>query len=433
MEPILDPGTAEELSAKAIQQVESMRTMFGTPRISIAPVLNGSTPDSVVANPRIAIVDDDPINIKVLQKHLKLAGYRQFFTTTDSREAVGMIRAQEPDVVLLDIMMPHVSGLDILRELRGMQSFVDLPIVILTAASDRETKLEAVRLGATEFLTKPVDTVELEARLRNLLALKAHRDRIRQYTWELEIEVAARAAELADAHREVVQCLALVGEYRDNETSHHTLRVGRYAEIMALRLGLGPIIAARVRDAAALHDIGKVGIPDAILLKPGKLDAAEWAIMQRHCEKGRSICSPRGDDPDPVPELPDLGDSAILGGGNSPILRLAASITYTHHERWDGSGYPRGLAGEAIPIEGRIAAVADVFDALVSNRPYKSAMPLGEAIELIRKGRGTHFDPAVVDAFLAGMDEIVNVHRTLADASFPRESRADGLTARERL
>jgi len=208
----------------AAGQVESMRTMFGSPRIAVAPVLNGASADEVISNPKIAIVDDGPINIKVVQKHLQLAGYRQFFTTTDSTRAMDLIGQEHPDVVLLDIVMPQVTGLEILEKLRQTEEFVDLPVIILTAANDQETKLTALRLGATEFLGKPVDAVELQTRLRNVLTVKAHQDRLKNYAWELELEVAARSNELAQAYREVVHCLAKVGEYRDNETGNHVFR-----------------------------------------------------------------------------------------------------------------------------------------------------------------------------------------------------------------
>ncbi len=395
-----DPGGGGE-------SVDQMRSMFGTPRIALEPVLHGSQADELVSNPRIAIVDDEPINIKVVRKFLTLAGYGQFFTTTDATRALALVEAERPDVVLLDVMMPEVSGLEILGELRKSQEHADLPVIILTASSDRETKLEALRLGATEFLGKPVDSVELEARLHNVLVTKAHQDRVKSYAWELELEVAVRSTELAQAHAEVIECLAQVGEHRDNETGNHVMRVGRYAEIVARRLGLSRELVGRIAQAAPLHDIGKVGIPDAILLKPGKLDEAEFEQMKEHCRFGQQVCSPRGH-----------GASAAATGaaGTSPILAMAATIAVTHHEKWDGSGYPHGLAGEAIPIEGRITAVADVFDALTSQRPYKAALPFDESVAVIESEKGRHFDPPVVEAFLAGLDEIARVHRECSDA-----------------
>jgi len=390
-------------------QIGAMRVLFGTPRLALEPVLQGSAADQVVSNPRIVIVDDEPINVKVVQKYLKLAGYQQFATTTDATQALDLIRAEQPDVVLLDIVMPGISGLEILAELRRCDQSFDLPVIILTAACDRETKLAALRAGATEFLGKPVDAVELEVRLRNVLVNKAHRDRTKSHAWELEREVAIRTAELAQAHREVIQCLATVGEYRDNETGNHVLRVGRYAAVIARRLGMDPDFVARIQQAAALHDIGKVGIPDAILLKPGKLDEIEFQRMQLHCGYGRRVCTSSSEDPERRFESHASAGRAIAETGTSPILRMAAIIAYSHHEKWDGGGYPGGLRGEQIPLEGRITAVADVFDALTTRRPYKRAFSVEESLAIMKDQRGQHFDPLVLDAFLDAIEEIVKI------------------------
>lgn len=397
--PVQDPAA----------QVQAMRSMFGTPRLETAPVLDGEAADRVLSDPQIAIIDDEPINIKVVQKYLKLAGYQRFCTTSDATQAMALISSAQPDVVLLDIMMPQVSGLEILDQLRAEAQFEDLPVIILTAACERETKLDALRRGANEFLAKPVDAVELEARLRNVLVLKAHQDRIKHHAWELEREVARRSAELALAHQQVLDCLARVGEYRDNETGQHVARVGNYAALIAQRLGKDAAYCQRIRQAAALHDIGKVGVPDAILLKRGKLTEHEFRRMQEHCACGKNICCGHFCDP---AEADDLCEQAQ---GMSPLLRMAAVICYTHHERWDGAGYPRGLRGEAIPLEGRITAVADVFDALTSARPYKPAFPVEEALKIIRSERGTHFDPMVVDAFFDSLEQILRVRRECAD------------------
>ncbi|MGO8749232.1 MAG: HD domain-containing phosphohydrolase [Thermoguttaceae bacterium] len=401
--------------AAVADRVEMMRAMFGAPRPSMAPNTEGPDCDTVICNPKIAIIDDQPINIKVVQRYLKLAGYQRFFTTVEAREAAGLIRQAEPDVVLLDIMMPHVSGLDILADLRRSERFVDLPVIILTAASDKQTKLDALRLGATDFLQKPIDPVELETRLRNVLTMKAHQDRIKSHAWELEREVAIRSAELAEAYREVVQCLARVGEFRDNETGKHTLRVGRYAEIITIHLGMGKEFASRIREAAPLHDIGKVGIPDSILLKPGKLDEAEFEQMRGHSRYGRDMCAGPAPDRGAAAASHTTAGQAITAETRSPILRMAAVIAHTHHERWDGAGYPRGLKGEEIPIEGRITAVADVFDALTSQRPYKPAFSLEKSTGILRAQSGTQFDPSVVDAFFAGFEQIVSVYNEYAD------------------
>lgn len=398
-------------SAPRSEQVDEIRSLFGSPRLPRDPWRHGSSADQVISNPRIAIIDDEPINLKAVREHLQMAGYQQFFTTSDSTKAIDLIRAERPDVVLLDIVMPQVSGLDILNQLRETEEFFDLPVIILTAVTDHETKLEGLESGATEFLTKPVDSVELEVRLKNVLRMKAHCDRLKSHAWDLELEVAVRSAELSQAHGEVVQCLAKVGEYRDNATGRHVMRVGRYAEILARQMDFDKEFVARIRQAAPLHDIGKVGVSDAILLKPGKLDAVEYAQMQKHCGYGLEVCG----NPDVESDLPFESHTkvgATIGKqGASPLLRMAGVIAMTHHEKWDGSGYPCGLVGEEIPMEGRITAIADVFDAMCSKRPYKPALPLEECLAAVKEGRGVAFDPAVVDAFLDRIDEIVQVYR----------------------
>lgn len=397
--------------------VETVRSLFGTPRPHITPAPANSTPDDVVRDPQIAIVDDQSINVKVVQKHLTLAGYQRFVTTTDAREAVAMVERDHPDVLLLDIMMPHVSGLEILASLRSDARFVDLPVIILTAATDKDTKLAALNLGATEFLNKPLEHVELETRVRNVLVSKARQDRLRQYTWELELEVAMRCAELASAHQEIVLCLATVCEYRDDEAGRHILRVGRYAEIIARRLGLDHEFAERIRYAATLHDIGKIGVSDQVLRKPGKLDESEWEAMRRHCEFGRRMCFQLSDKSSGCPlSHPATGESDIATG-SSPLLRMAGSIAYTHHERWDGAGYPRGAKHKEIPIEGRITALADVFDALTTQRSYKPAFSVENSLGIVRQERGKHFDPDVVDAFFAGIEEILLVCHRFRDSA----------------
>jgi putative two-component system response regulator len=405
-------------------EVGAIRTLFGNPRPYVDPVLGNSSPDQVIQNPKIAIVDDQPINIKVVQKYLKLAGYQQFATTTDSREALQLIDRERPDVLLLDIMMPHVSGLEILSSLREDSRFTDLPVIILTADTEKNTKLEALKRGTTEFLNKPVDSVELQTRLRNVLVAKARHDALQKYAWELELEVAIRCTELAEAYREVVHCLATLSEYRDNETGKHIIRVGKYAEIIAKYMGMDPEFVGRISDAAPLHDVGKIGIPDDVLLKPGKLDQAERGLMNQHCDLGRSVCHEGGRAP-----LSHHRSHVQLGRTvgmttNSPLLQMAGSIAFSHHERWDGAGYPQGLRGENIPIEGRITALADVFDALTSKRPYKPAFSVEKSMEIIREQRGKHFDPQVLDAFLAGFDEIMGVYHEFRDSEESQEETA---------
>ncbi len=396
------------------QRVEMVRAMFGKPQVGLSTEHLSAEARDIVAKPRIAVIDDQPINVKVVEKYLKMAGYEKFYDTTDATQATAMIRRERPDVVLLDIMMPHVSGLEILAELRNDEQFVDLPVIILTAVSESQTKMEAYKLGATEFLQKPVDPVELEIRLRNVLVAKSQQDAVKRYATELEREVAIRTAKLAQAHHEVVRCLARVGEYRDNETGDHITRVGKYSEIIAKHLGLPKEIVRRIGEAAPLHDIGKVGIPDSILLKPGKLDEVEFSEMKQHCEYGRVMCSMTDT---PQTKSHARHGMAIIAESVSPVLKMAGTIAFSHHERWDGKGYPNGLKGEEIPIEARIVAVADVFDALTSKRPYKPAFSLERSLRIIREGSGTQFDANVVDAFFSGLEEVTAVRNELGDTS----------------
>lgn len=357
---------------------------------------------------RVMIVDDEPINVTVVRKFLQRSGYQNFDEITDSAQALGHLYAHPPDVLLLDLMMPVVSGLDILEAVRADPTLARLPVLILTASCDPETKIEALNLGATDFLSKPVDPTELIPRVRNALLVKGRED-------ALEELVLKRTAELERSRREVIHCLARAAEFRDNETGRHVIRVGKYAGILARQLGFNERDAQQLEVAATLHDIGKIGIPDAILLKPGKLDPEEFELMQKHSAYGRQIVH----EMNPAEYVSFAGHaelgSNLLGECTSPVLQLASRISLTHHERWDGTGYPLCLAGTDIPLEGRITAVADVFDALSSRRPYKAAFPLAKCVEILEEGRGGHFDPEVLDAFHAQREAIVRVQIDYAD------------------
>lgn len=368
-----------------------------------------------VPDARIVVIDDEPVNIKVVTRLLRLEGYSHFVNTNESRDALNLIRRESPDLVLLDLMMPHHSGLDILSELRSHESTQHVPVIILTAATDRVTRVNVLQAGANDFLNKPIDPSELAPRVGNLLALKRHRDELQNHSRQLEAAVQERTAELEASRRDLLHCLARAAEFRDDDTGHHVLRVGRYARIVAEALGLDSKYLDCIEQAAQLHDVGKIGIEDSILKKPGRLTEDEFEIMRKHASLGKRILQRFS----PQEEMiirhhTDIG-AKVLGAARSPTLEMATRIALTHHEWWDGSGYPLGLKGEDIPLEGRITAVADVFDALSTKRCYKNAIPVDKCFEIISGESGTHFDPRILDAFFSRRNEIVEVQVRYAD------------------
>jgi putative two-component system response regulator len=359
---------------------------------------------------KILIVDDEPINVKVVRKYLRGAGYSNFVTTTDATTAIDLITKEDPDIILLDYMMPGVNGLDLLKWLRSQEQFKLTPVLILTASTEAEIKLAALEAGATDFLPKPLDPHELFPRVRNALIVKAHQDHLASYSTKLEQEVQARTAELEMSRLRVFQCLARAGEFRDDTTGTHVLRVGRCTGIIAAEFGYSAKQVAKLELAAQLHDIGKIGIPDAILLKPGKLTPEEFEVMRKHTVYGKGIIDPTTDNEAELSRRYSGAGTGPVKFSESPLLALAASIALTHHEKFDGSGYPNGLRGEDIPLEGRMTAIVDVFDALQSPRPYKTAMPVEKCLEIIAIDRGKHFDPRVHDALLKRLPEILDVY-----------------------
>ncbi|QDU58755.1 HD domain-containing phosphohydrolase [Aeoliella mucimassa] len=368
-----------------------------------------------VPDAKLVVIDDEPVNIKVVSRLLRIEGYTSFVSTTDSREAIDLIRGESPDLVLLDLMMPHVSGLDILSELRQQPSLSHTPVIVLTASTDQETRVDALRRGANDLLNKPIDPSELAPRVGNLLVLKRHQDQLRDQSRELEAAVQRRTAELEASRRDLLHCLARAAEFRDDDTGHHVLRVGRYARLVAEAMQFDASFIDCIEQAAQLHDVGKIGVADAVLKKPGKLTEEEFDVMQKHAGLGKRVLQRLS----PQEEIAlrhhaDIG-AKVLGVANSPVLDMATRIALTHHERWDGSGYPIGLKGNDIPIEGRITAVADVFDALSTKRCYKQAFPIDRCFEIMAESRGTHFDPVVLDAFFSKRAEIVETQMRYAD------------------
>ena len=371
--------------------------------------------DESLLTAKILIVDDEPINVKVCQKYLHELGYKRCIGLTDSARTITVILEERPDVVILDVMMPVVSGMDVLKLIRRHDELMHLPVLILTASSDRTTKLSVLNLGATDFLTKPIDPSELAPRIRNVLVVKRYHDTLRNHAQALEEAVRQRTADLESSRMDVIHCLARAVEYRDDQTGRHVERVGRYAGIIAGALGMDDATVTMIEQAAQLHDVGKIGVPDDILLKPGALTPEEFERMQKHTLFGRRIVEQMSDrDWEKLRQHVQIG-SRILAVPRSPLLSMAARIALTHHERWDGSGYPLGLAGEDIPLEGRITAVADVFDALSSHRPYKPSYPVDKCFGILRSESGAHFDPKVIDAFFSRRDQIVQTQMDLAD------------------
>ena len=390
---------------------------LGLDRLTAPEVEKTTVPviDDFIRNAKVMIVDDEAYNLLVVRRFLQNSGYQNFVTTTDGRQVLDLLNQELPDIVLLDVMTPEVSGLEILRLMKMDAVLSTIPVIILTAAPEVSVKTQALESGATDCLSKPIEPTELVLRVRNVLAAKSHFDNLANYSVRLEREVEARTMELVQSRRQVIFSLARTAEFRDNETGHHVIRVGKYARLIALKLGFSQDQAEAIELAAQLHDVGKIGIPDRILHKPDKLDYDEFEFMKKHCGFGRQIidCMPEPEW-NALKRHTELG-SVMLDVRSSPIMRLASRVALTHHERWDGSGYPLGLAGEDIPIEGRITSVADVFDALSSKRSYKEPFPRERSFAILEEGRGVRFDPAVLDAFFSLSEEIVEIQMRYAD------------------
>ncbi|MEM9645598.1 MAG: HD domain-containing phosphohydrolase [Planctomycetota bacterium] len=387
-------------------------TTAGPPATPLASSPDEAIVDRAPRESKVMIVDDEEINVDVVQAYLEEEGFFNFITTTDARQAIPLASQHMPDIVLLDINMPHVNGLQVLRSMRLDADLKGIPTVILTAETGSENKLMALRLGATDFLAKPVDSSELMLRMENVLAAKVYRDYLQDYSRQLELQVRERTAELEKSRQEALHCLARAAEYRDDVTGRHVFRVGRYSALIALQLGYTEEEANLLESAALLHDLGKIGIPDAILNKKGPLTEDEYAQIKNHCEIGVNIIAPPLE---PGKTLTNAGGLFSTGPTTSPVLKLASKIALTHHEKFDGGGYPNGLRGEEIPLEGRIVAVADVFDALGSKRSYKETFTHEKCFAILEEGRGQHFDPKVLDAFFAIREKILSAWSALKD------------------
>jgi len=336
---------------------------------------------------RILIVDDESVNLKLLDKMLSAQGYSNLVLVQDSRQVLEIYRQARTDLILLDINMPYLDGFEVMEQLKALDDPLFPPVVILTAQHGQDFLLRALNSGARDFITKPFYCNELLARVRNMLDAQLMHRMLYDQKAVLNEMVLTRTDELRRTRLQVVQQLGRAAEYRDNETGNHILRMSHISALLAKSIGWNEADCELMLHASPMHDIGKIGIPDHILLKPGKFEPEEWEIMKTHAVIGANI----------------------LEGDDSDLMKCAGEIALTHHEKWDGSGYPYGLSGEAIPLVGRIAALADVFDALTSVRPYKEAWTVEAAVDLIKENRGTHFDPELVTVFLEQLPGILKI------------------------
>lgn len=341
----------------------------------------------------VVIVDDTPINLTVMEALVAKLGDCLPITFEHSGPALEWCLHNDPDLVIVDYMMPAPDGIEFVRCLRANPARSALPMLMVTADHEKEVRYRALDSGVTDFLTKPIDRYEFLSRVKNMLALRRSHLMLADRAKLLAAEVRQATAAIYERERETIFRLAKAAEFRDPETGVHILRMANYSRLIAQKLGLGQAEQEMILQAAPMHDVGKLGTPDHILLKPSTLTPEEFEVMKDHASIGYEI----------------LKDST------SPVLQAAAQIALTHHEKYDGSGYPQGLRGEAIPIFGRIVAVADVFDALTSERPYKQAWEMLRATDFLARGRGSHFDPDCVNAFLSDWDAVLAIREHFRD------------------
>lgn len=336
---------------------------------------------------RILIIDDVQLNITLLQYLIKKIPEYESIAFTDPVQALDWCRDNEPDLVVVDYMMPEMNGIQFTQQFRGFEGYEDIPVLMATADDETNIRHEALVSGVTDFLSQPLDNSEFVARARNMLALRQNHKRLIDHATGLAEEFRKAKSKIIEQERETIFCLSKAAEYRNPVAGTHILRTAHYSKHIARSLGLPLDQQDLLLEAAPMHDIGKVGIPDSVLLKLGNLTKEESSIMKQHTVIGYEL----------------------LNTGNSPLLKVAAEIAHTHHEKFDGSGYPQGLAGNDIPLFGRIVAVADRFDELTSERPYKKAWSVKQASLLLRDDAGRHFDPACVEAFFNDFNHITEI------------------------
>lgn len=354
----------------------------------------------------ILVVDDNTGNTQLVKKSLSKEGFH-ILLAGSGKDALKIIDEEMPDLILLDIMMPYMDGFEVCKILKGKEITRDIPIIFLTAKTGPEDIVKGFQLGAVDYLRKPFEISELTVRVRNHIMLKNLHHNLESMVEERSKEVIKAHEKLNNVHKEltfvhtklqeayleIIRRLARAAEYKDSETGMHIIRMSHYSAILGRAAGMKPEDYRSLMHAATMHDVGKIGIPETILLKPEKLTREEFDTMKKHSSLG----------------------SELLSGIQSKVLSMAAKIAITHHEKWDGSGYPNGLAGEEIPLEGRIAGIVDVFDALVSERHYKKPWTVDEAVELLKDEKGKHFDPGLVDMFLENLPEIMEIKEKFAD------------------
>jgi putative two-component system response regulator len=347
---------------------------------------------------QIAIVDDNPVNLKLMESLVKRASpdYEPL-TFKDSAVGLAWCLSNPIDLLIVDYMMPAPDGMEFIRRYRERIENKDIPVLMITADHEKETRYAALETGANDFLTKPIDNAEFRARLHNMLALRRSQKSLADRAAWLAEKVAEATAEILDREHEMINRLSRAAEFRDPETGGHIQRMSNYSQLIADQMGLPQVEQELILRAAPMHDVGKIAIPDHILLKPGRLDEDEFTIMKTHAEKGWEI----------------------LRGSRSSLLDVAAIIALSHHEKFDGSGYPNAMQGEQIHLYARIVAVADVFDALTSERPYKKAWEVAQAIDFLNAGSGSHFDPRCVTAFTDRMDDVLRIRDSFQDARPP--------------
>jgi putative two-component system response regulator len=365
-----------------------------------------TTPTTVTSSrPTVLVVDDTPANLSLLAGLLR-DDYRVQLAN-NGLKALALAQAEAPDLVLLDVMMPGMDGYEVCRRLKADPRLARVPVLFLTARAALEDEQHGLALGAVDFIHKPISPPIVAARVKAQLAVKAWQDFLGRQNGELQMEASERLAEIYQLQDAAIDVMVSLAEFRDENTGNHVRRTSEYVRLLATDLAGQPGYAEQLTPSqielmaksAPLHDIGKIAIPDHILLKPGKFEPQEWAVMQTHAQRGHDLLSRAGHQM----------------GVRGQFLEMAMQIAGGHHEKWDGSGYPRGLAGDAIPLAARLMAVADVFDALLARRPYKEPMTPAQAAGLIAAGRGAHFDPAVVDAFHRQLPAFEQVAQRLAD------------------